>query len=57
MRLPQYRVTCHVCGEEGIGDHRTAGAEWYGFVSHADPQVCADNLAAKEVKKTNEVKA
>jgi len=49
----QYPVTCDVCGGEGVGTVRTAGAAWMegSFISHTDPRVCAENLRLKRLER------
>lgn len=45
-----FPVTCDTCGGEGMGTIQAAGAAWVrgSFVTHSDPRVCRDVLAAKE---------
>lgn len=49
MNLYPFRVTCHICGGEGVGSPKTAAAEWIAGkeIIHIDPRVCRDNLAAQ----------
>jgi hypothetical protein len=44
----RFTVECHVCGGEGAGDINASAAQFYGFVSHSDPRVCAEVLAGKK---------
>jgi hypothetical protein len=46
MNPYQFPVTCEVCGGEGMGTFRTAGAAWRrgSFITHNNPAVCRDNL-------------
>lgn len=48
MKLYQFTVECHVCGGTGAGDINASAAQFYGFVSHSDPRVCAEVLAEKK---------
>lgn len=46
MNIYQFPVTCDICGGEGMGTYRTAGAAWdtRSTITHIDPRVCRDNL-------------
>lgn len=48
MNPYQFEVTCDVCGEPGMGTHRTMAAEWITGVRHSDPGVCASNLTRRK---------
>jgi len=46
MKQPIFKVTCEICGEEGVGNINTAAAEWISSqqVTHSDPTHCRRNL-------------
>jgi hypothetical protein len=50
MNIFNLSVTCEVCGCEGAATPKVVAAAWTkgNFVSHRDPQVCADNLKRKK---------
>lgn len=55
MNPIQYKVTCNVCGEEGVTHIRHAGEDYLegSFFSHKDPRVCAENLRLRSEKQAN----
>ncbi len=49
MKIPTTEVECAICHEIGTATMRMSAAEWNGAtLTHADPQICIENLAAKE---------
>lgn len=53
----QHKVTCSLCGEEGVGTSDCVVAEWTGgFVYHQDPRVCHDNLERQKEKSNKSEK-
>lgn len=49
MNIHQFPGVCDICGGEGMGTIRTAGAMWdrNSEVRHNDPRICASNLARR----------
>ena len=49
MNPYQFKVTCDVCGGEGVGTIRTSAAAWdaRSTIAHTDPRVCRDELARR----------
>lgn len=56
MNPYQFKVTCSVCGGQGMGTIGTAAAGWTsaGLITHISPSICRDVIAARE-RKAHEV--
>ncbi len=50
MRIHSFPLVCDVCGGEGVGTIRTAGAAWEpgSEIRHNNPAVCAAHLARRK---------
>ncbi len=57
MKMNRYTITCNVCGKQGEGDKKTLSVQQAGgFIQHANPRICAENIKRKEAAKEQKKK-
>jgi galactose-1-phosphate uridylyltransferase len=55
MNVHTAKVTCALCGGDGVTTPELATKEWFGVkFYHNDPRICASNLANKKQNQNEE---